>query len=355
MTLRISLQVRNAFKRAGFRINAGHGSICSVSWARHTGTKLWDLPAEAVVNHFPGSWALGRKDGLWKALSVQMQKHAAEYTFAPRTFVLPQDRGALEKALELTRSDSNQKKPRPGALRGGGVLIVKPLNSSRGRGIHLSMSMPDLPPDGKALVQDYIDRPLTLNDHKFDLRMYVLVTSFDPLRAYVFQEGLARFASQPYTLPTDSSDLYSQLTNYSICKHDEDYVPNTSAEADGEGCKWSLSALWSALTAAGHEVKKLRGAIEEVLFKTLLAVQGHVVSKYNERFAWRRGACFELFGFDVLLDEALKPWLLEVNVSPDLSAASPLDKLLKGSLSSDMLCSRRESNAPSPAPARAAC
>ena len=187
--------VRNAFKRAGFRINAGQGAT-SVSWARHTGTKLWDLPAEAIVNHFPGSWALGRKDGLWKALSIQAQKHSAEYSFAPRTFLLPQDRTALEKALELTRGDSNQKKPRPGALRGNGVLIVKPLNSSRGRGVKMVLSTAELPSDpaAKLLVQEYIERPLLLQGRKFDLRLYVAVTSFDPLRAYVFEQGLARFA-----------------------------------------------------------------------------------------------------------------------------------------------------------------
>lgn len=54
----------------------------------------------------------------------------------------------------------------------------------------------------------------------------------------------------------------------------------------------------------------------------------HVNSRYN---------CYELFGVDVLLDERLKPWLLEVNISPSLHSASPLDLHVKGPLVQSLL------------------
>lgn len=45
-----------------------------------------------------------------------------------------------------------------------------------------------------------------------------------------------------------------------------------------------------------------------------------------------RNSCFELFGFDILIDSNLNPWLLEVNLSPSLGCDSPLDQKIKGEL-----------------------
>ena len=50
-----------------------------------------------------------------------------------------------------------------------------------------------------------------------------------------------------------------------------------------------------------------------------------------------RHNCFQLFGFDVLIDNKLNPWLLEVNLSPSLACDSPLDQKIKSKLISNML------------------
>jgi tubulin polyglutamylase TTLL4 len=50
-----------------------------------------------------------------------------------------------------------------------------------------------------------------------------------------------------------------------------------------------------------------------------------------------KSTCFEVYGFDILIDSKLKPWLLEVNVSPSLSSSSPMDKQIKTLLLSDSL------------------
>ena len=73
--------------------------------------------------------------------------------------------------------------------------------------------------------------------------------------------------------------------------------------------------------------------IKDVIIKTILSIENPIVTsmggtKYKQ-------ACFEIYGFDILIDSSFKPWLLEVNVSPSLSSSSPMDKFIKTLLLSD--------------------
>ncbi len=74
------------------------------------------------------------------------------------------------------------------------------------------------------VISRYIENPLLINGLKFDIRLYVLVTSFEPLKIYIYNEGLVRFASEPYKLTDIKSNAYAHLTNYSINKKSENFV-----------------------------------------------------------------------------------------------------------------------------------
>ena len=103
------------------------------------------------------------------------------------------------------------------------VYILKPCGSSRGRGIRVLKrparpvgAPPDIPRNKKdILVQHYLLNPKLIDGFKFDLRIYVLVTCVDPLRVYVYKEGLVRFATERYC--PDAASLRSKcmhLTNF---------------------------------------------------------------------------------------------------------------------------------------------
>ena len=75
------------------------------------------------------------------------------------------------------------------------------------------------------------------------MRVYVLLTSVEPLRIYIYNEGLVRFASEIYNINSIKSNVYAHLTNYSINKKSENFIQNKNVSERDFGNKWSLSAL----------------------------------------------------------------------------------------------------------------
>lgn len=97
--------------------------------------------------------------------------------------------------------------------------------------------------------------------------------------------------------------------------------------------KWSLKMLREEFEKIGIDYNEIYVKIKDVCIKTLMSVEPYIVTQ--NRTARSKNACFEIYGFDVLIDSNLKPWLLEVNVLPSLSSSSPFDKQVKSMLLSD--------------------
>ena len=76
------------------------------------------------------------------------------------------------------------------------------------------------------VVCEYVNNPLLIDGYKFDLRVYVALTSINPLRVYIYEDGLARFATQKYHLAQNGNlkqQKYVHLTNYSLNKHNANF------------------------------------------------------------------------------------------------------------------------------------
>lgn len=76
------------------------------------------------------------------------------------------------------------------------MVISKPEAGCQGRGIFLSKNIEDFSYGEHYVVQKYIKKPLLIDGLKFDMRIYVLISGCDPLRVHIYQEGLARFATE---------------------------------------------------------------------------------------------------------------------------------------------------------------
>ncbi|XP_039392654.1 tubulin polyglutamylase TTLL5 isoform X3 [Mauremys reevesii] len=273
------------------------------------------------VNHFPRSYELTRKDRLYKNVSRMQYTHGFKtFHILPQTFILP---------AEYQEFCSSYSKDR-------GPWIVKPVASSRGRGVYLINNPNQISLEENILVSRYINNPLLIDDFKFDVRLYVLVTSYDPLVVYLYEEGLARFATVRYDQGTKNiKNQFMHLTNYSVNKKSGDYVSCDDPEVEDYGNKWSMSAMLRYLKQEGRDTTTLMANVEDLIIKTIISAE-LAIATACKTFLPHRGSCFELYGFDVLIDATLKPWLLEVNLSPSLACDAPLDLKIKASMISDM-------------------
>lgn len=94
-------------------------------------------------------------------------------------------------------------------------------------------------------------KPYLIDGLKFDLRIYAMVYGCDPLRVFVYQEGLARFATEEYVGPTNGNldNLFMHLTNYAINKNSDNFEFNEDADDDSSGHKRSLTAVLDHIRA----------------------------------------------------------------------------------------------------------
>lgn len=302
-----------------------------VPWMRENFDGL-HLKEHQRVNHFRNHYELTRKDLMVKNLkriTKQMvredkQAEAKEMDFFPLTFILPSEYHMFVEEFK----------------RAPHTWIAKPIGKAQGRGIFLFNELKDVKEWKKALdtrgakkeeddvevyvAQRYIENPYLIGGKKFDLRIYALVTSYTPLTVWLYRSGFARFSSGRFSMEKgDISNTYVHLTNVAIQK--------TAANYDKEqGCKWDLAAMkLFMMSKHGPEaINAMMYGMELIIIRSLQSVQKVMM---NDRH------CFELYGYDIMIDDALKPWLIEVNASPSLSADTPDDHELKVGMLEDML------------------
>lgn len=267
------------------------------------------------LNHFKGSRAICKKDSLARILRKMIGIYGKIFNFSPQSFILPKDRDLFANFYAMEKEDGND-----------ATWICKPSSGAQGRGIYVFREIEELEYRSSCVVQRYLDRPLLIEGYKFDLRIYVVITNYHPLTCYMYRDGLARFSTQKYDM-SDLTNQYAHLTNTSINKKSS--TVNEDKGIVGPGCKWTLGQLRAWLRSEGHDDGLLWQEIVKVCVLTLLSVSTDVPA-HDAR------GC-ELLGFDILIDQDIKPWLIEVNFGPSLSGDTDTDIKVKRPLIRDYI------------------
>lgn len=282
----------------------GMPATCKLSCS----SKLW-------INYFKGSHKLTLKAPMAAELS-KYEPSSAQWM--PRTFVLCGDkkkRGVVDERETLAQLMVD----RPGLS-----WIVKPSSGCKGNGILLSKDIAeivDFVDNAKTVyvVQQYIDRPLLLQGHrKFDIRVWALLVS--PYRMYLFSEASCRTSSEPFSMDSFANPLV-HLTNHCLQEKGAHF---SAFEAGNE--LWLSQLHHSAMITTPCAIERIEKGgslqqtlvpqIKNIIVKTLNCVEEEIVVLPTEPFQ-----CFQLFGYDLMVDEDLNVSLLEINGSPGAAQA----------------------------------
>lgn len=268
------------------------------------------------------------------------------FSFHPGSFCLMKDYEQLNK--EVMRTAPNK------------LWIAKPSDGGDGDGIFLFKTMEELHKFGlqdDMVVQQYIGNPLLLKKKKWDARVYVMIHGINPMRAYISTDcGLGRFCTEDYDT-SDTANIFSHLTNYSINRKSDKYVNNEDEQAEETSekipTKMSLTNVWRLIREEYPEadISALKQKVKDIAADVIRSSRSAIEIKCAEMLDMNMSAetndkFFHVLGLDIMFDDNFDAWLFETNRFPsmDISLTQPnaegvnekhrsiIDEKIKGTL-----------------------
>ncbi|XP_059149383.1 probable tubulin polyglutamylase ttll-15 [Physella acuta] len=284
--------IYHMFEKLGFQFG-GQWSEWVVLWSHDYPFSssqqdvLQNLSPFQKVNHFPGSGHITSKVNLAQT----------DLDFIPKAFEMPiRKRQFLEFASRYTNFSWIQKHSQHRGIE------VKPFEK-------LELYKANI------FIQEYISNPFLIDGRKFDIGIYTVLTSIDPLRVYFIDgEALFRFCPEVY-YPFNSSNLDKyvirnlykplwEMPSLSDLYVNHGYTFKNSFDQHLVNVGKDPNLIW----------EKIKSAIRDViLMKEPEIIKA--VEKYNSKRNF-----FELVRFDFILDENLRIYMMEANMSPNLSS-----------------------------------
>ncbi|XP_031554461.1 probable beta-tubulin polyglutamylase [Actinia tenebrosa] len=285
-----------------------------------------------LVNHISNIGVLTTKLGL--LCSLQEYERVLDKIGSKQRIQLSD---FVPETIRLTNTTEKQKFLNE-VYKEGEVWICKPIGQNQGKGIYMINSSAQLrdklhlndqyqntnsngrrssqvrPSPGR-IIQRYIMNPLLLNNHKFDIRAYMFIASTNPY-VVLYHQGYIRLSCVPYSPYSEeagNSILLAHLTNQYIQKKHPSY------SSMKEETVWSFERLQSYIDE--HHTKE-KGLAKNWMFTTFTKrMQQIMLTCFHSvrKKLHRRSGFFDLLGFDFMIDENFKVWLIEVNVNPSLN------------------------------------
>ena len=276
---------------------------------------------QKVFNHI-GCEFFSNKDLLYTIYKSQKELFPNDYNFMKETYLYPEDKEIILKKFGNYKINKNN------------LWIVKPKDGNTGKGVHLFKSLES--ESNEFLISKYVTNPHLINGKKYDLRIYVLVTGLKPLKIYINKEGLARISAQKFSLNEENYDnIFVHLTNTGVNKKSKEYVYAQDFNSENAN-KLSLHTYQKYISKEKANYDLIWKKIKDIAIKTVIAGHKNLVEKLDE-FYLNDQSFFNLYGYDIIIDDKYEPYLLEVNRRPDMYIFDKMDKIVKEKIFVDTL------------------
>lgn len=285
--------VVNVFIRLGYEVTYNGDENWDVLWAHNypfneLKSTMQSLKPYQRVNHFPGSGYISNKVSL----------AVSGLPYIPRAFRMPGEKDAL---LKFAKVNPN-------------MMFVQKSNNHRGIKIEKLDNL-NLGTEG-SFVQEFVHNPLLVDGYKFDIGVYTIITSIQPLRVYIFMgDVLFRFCPEKYH-PFDPEVRNKYVVG-------DDYLPTWKVPSlkpfytkYGSGMKSSFDA-W--LKSQGKDASVVWDSVSDAI-RTVFYAKESLFIQAGKSYP-KTHNFFEMYRFDFVIDDQLQVHLMEANMSPNLSSS----------------------------------
>ena len=252
-------------------------------------------------NHFPNEYLLTFKNYLAISYNKMKKKFGNHFNFLPESYTLLYDREFLKNKFEKY------------SYKKGDLWLLKPEANGGGEGIKLLKSFKEI--SSTDVVSKYIENPYLLYGKKFHIRLYIIITGYKPLKIYIYEEGQVIRSALNYSFDYKNFSFKKamHLTNNHINFNEKGYNYNITFDSE-EGNQWSLNTLRKYFNKKGIDFDKIiMNQIYDLSIKSILTTASYEIEALDGLNHLHSNNIYEFYGFDVMIDDKLKVYLLEFN------------------------------------------
>ena len=269
------------------------------------------------------------KDGLNRFYNKQKAKFPEDYNYIPETYLYPDQKEEIYKKFKNYHYDPNN------------VWLLKPARGLMALGIQLVDNYDTIKnyKRHKYLVSRYVKNPLLINNKKFDMRAYILVTGMNPLRIYFYRDGYIKIAVKDFTfnhkfIKDGCVHITTSDTNQE-CYDGKEYKYDTDIY-DAKSHFWSYMHFERYCAKRGINYTEIMEQMKDIFIKTFISLNSDFIEIMKNRNKYDRNL-YQLYGLDLMVDINNKVHLLELNRNPSMRDGHGVCDYMYDNLIADIL------------------